>query len=153
MIQPIINSMQPISYMIRPRIDDVLRLPPGVSVRVLVFHRNAGDDTLLPNINPRGSAIKPMRFFRRLIANYRPSDRPNRMACDLWFGKDKAKGNGLELHVEYKPGHWYPLTNGSLPAHDAQHDTRLLGLKTHWRDLPPSTHVRQRRMHLVVCVS
>ena len=134
-------------------IADVLSLPPGVSVRVVVFHRNTGDDTIVPNVNPRGCGIKPVRFFRKLIANYRPSKTKNRMACDLWFGRDEASGRGLELDVEYKPGRWYPLKNGILPAYDEQHGTMLLGLKMDWNDLPRSTRVNRGTIGVIPYIS
>lgn len=122
------------------KISDILKLNPGQKIKVVSLHRNTADRSIGSEINPRGHAIKPERFFRNMIADYRHI---KNMEGTLYF-KNEGDDNEwpFELEVEYKPGFWYPLKDGYLPARDPQNIFGLLlGRKVHWKDLPKNTHV------------
>ena len=122
------------------KISDIMKLTTGQKISVVSFHRNTGDRSLESDINHRGCAIKPERFFRNMIADYRHI---KNMEGTLYFKNDGDNNEWpFELEVEYKPGFWYPLKDGYLPARDPQNIFGvLLGRKVHWKDLPKNTHV------------
>jgi hypothetical protein len=122
------------------KISDIMKLSPGQKIEVVAFHRNTADRSLESNINKRGTAIKPERFFRNMIAEYRHF---KDMEGTLFFKNDGDNDEWpFELEVEHKPDFWYPLKDGYLPAKDPQNIfSILLGKKIHWKDLPKNTHV------------
>jgi len=133
------------------KISDIKRLTPGEKITLVVLHRNTEDLSLDKSINSRGKAIKPSTFYRKMIAYYRPDalssgmSGMSGMSGSLRFKSINEKEWPLELEVEYKPGFWYPLVNGYLPAKDPQNIFGvLLGRKIHWKDLPSNTPVGWR---------
>jgi hypothetical protein len=122
------------------KISDIMKLAPGQKIKVVSLHRNTGDRSMDSNINPRGSAIKPERFFRNMIVDYRHF---KDMEGTLYFkNDDNEKEWDFELEVEYKPGFWYPLKDGYIPSKDPQNILNFfLGRKVHWKDLDRNTHI------------
>jgi hypothetical protein len=57
----------------------------------------------------------------------------------LYWWSDKFEN--FEFEIEYSKGKWYPMQNGILPSHDTQTGESILGVDTHWKELPKSTHV------------
>ncbi len=128
-------------------IADVVTLPRGKKLPLLMLDRNWGDLALDNAVNTRGQAFSPARFFRRNKAIYSQTrDFRNVPSPRLLAGTMHMQGvdtqTDWEFEVEYKPGFWYPLIAGYLPSHDAQ---RLFGKMakrdTHWTELDPSTRV------------
>jgi hypothetical protein len=85
---------------------------------------------------PARARRAPARFFRSCLATYRP-DPSDPLRGHLRYPADQWGAFDAELDVEYAPRKWYPLSDGALPAHDPQGFAKLLGRKTHWRDMPP----------------
>jgi len=94
-----------------------MKLKTGQQIRVVSFPRNTGDLSLDESINPRGIAIKPERFFRNMIADYRHI---KDLEETLKFKYEDKEEWPFELEVEYKPGFWFPLTDGYLPTKNPQ---------------------------------
>ena len=120
-------------------IADVLRLTPGVKVKIIAFERHTGDRHAEEEINHRGCGIKPAYFFRNKVANYRPSTTPNRMICDIQFlrNHDVRHDVETELTAQWKSGQWRTFVNGYLPLSEFG--------KVHWQELPLNTKVEQGR--------
>ena len=120
-------------------IADVLRLTPGVKVRIIAFERHTGDRHAEEEINHRGRGIKPAHFFRNKVANYRPSTTHNRMACDVQFRRNHDVRYDIEPEhmAQRKSGHWQPFVNGHLPPNESR--KTLIG----WQELPLNTKVEQ----------
>jgi hypothetical protein len=109
-------------------IADVKRLKPGSKLKVVLLDRNLFDymdefpsNKMLPNTT--------------LIKN----------TSDTYVhGRDMQgtlHNEPFEFHVEYEKGRWYPLQDGYLPAKDEQWGHKLLGKKTSWKNMPPTTAV------------
>lgn len=111
---------------------------------VFAFHRNTGDRSADSDVNPRGRAVQAARFFRLLRCSV-ALEAANGDALFAVLRFPDADPFRTALHVEYKPGMWFPLDeHGYLPAADPQSAFRLLGRKVHWTDMPPSTRIGWR---------
>lgn len=132
-------------------ISDLARMEQGDRMLVLSMHRNVGDVTADEIANPRGVPINPARFFRWAKAAFVRSGGTG-IGGTLRFGsislgghKDAGYVVDVAPDVEFKPGSWYPLTDGALPAKDPQsYFKRLLGKRVAWEQLPSATHVGWR---------
>jgi hypothetical protein len=131
----------------------VLANAPGKpTFTVVSFHRNAGDHSAYGAVNPRGKAVDAARFFRLLFCRVTLLSPTGPQVRLQFFKNSRGDGGGsvpfeTTLEVEYKPGHWYPLSDdGYLPR---AYDPRgvlgsLLKSKTHWSDMDPATRVGWR---------
>ena len=125
---------------------DVAALPPGKPANIVMFHRNVGDRCMDEDVNPRGRAVRPARFFRTCVVTFVPdSDGGGTKGVVTFVGEeDDDEKYHMELDVEYKNDHWYPLKGGYLPGSDSQRLAKLLGRRLHWSKMPKSTHVGWR---------
>ncbi len=125
-------------------IRDLVKWHVEKRVRVLVLHRNIGDVECESQVNPRGRAIPASKFFRTACEQMTLLPTPHTIGQPLSasFKPNDQYPDPMHLHVEYKPGFWYPLDdNGYLPARDPQTKSSLLGRRVHWTELPRSTCV------------
>ena len=102
--------------------------------------RNIGDTT--PDDN---NSHRPSLFFKsnRVLYIHDHGSKGHM----FWNFEQKHE---FEWEVEYKPGEWYPVENGMLPANDPQileifgKQEPLLGYDLVWKDMPGFMHVGWR---------
>jgi len=130
-------------------IRDILELEPGERLTVLPIHRNLCDSVYphgLKGERPR-PVLPATKFFRpkELAVYIHKSELTGRVEWG-WDVEMECASDPFEFHVEYKPGHWYPLKDGSLPTADAVEGSTDLGdaAGKHWREFPPDTRVGWR---------
>lgn len=124
-------------------IADIQRLKPGEKLAVLPLDRNVTDAVAAGGVPP--NKLHPAgTFFKPNLALYEHKE-GLKGTLTLLAHSEKIILDPFEFHVEIdKKDNWYPLQDGSLPASDPQGFVKLLGKKTHWADMSPSTHVGYR---------
>ena len=122
-------------------IADIASMKKGERLAVVTIDRNVGDMVSALKPNTLYSASKALASSR---ATY--EHRGGLAGILTLYAKsdDPVVLDPFEFHVEYAPGSWYPLEKGVLPAKDPQMNRPLLGKKTRWQDMPPSTRVGYR---------
>lgn len=122
-------------------IADVKRLKPGDKLEIVYLDRNIYDylDPL-----PKNKMLRPDMSFQHATGMYvHGKDMAGTLILDH-KSDDPITVEPFEFDVEYKKGKWYPLYKGYLPARDDQTSVDLLGKKTHWTKMPPTTAVGSR---------
>jgi hypothetical protein len=110
-------------------IADVKQLKPGSKLKVVILDRNIYD--YLDGF-PTNKMLPPTTLHQSTGTYTHGHGMQGTLLPDH---------GPFEFHVEYEKGRWYPLRNGYLPAKDDQLGHALLGKKTHWTKMPPTTAV------------
>lgn len=110
------------------------KMKPKEKLELLLLDINLYDVTI--SVNKPNRLYKPTYFFRKNKAIFIKKEGSKGMIKYPWSNKFEP----FEFHVEWKPIHWYPLTDGSLPARDRR-DQKLLGKKMSWDQLPVKIRV------------
>lgn len=110
------------------------KMKPKEKLEVLFLDWDLYDATM--SVNKPNRLYKPTYFFRKNKGVFKKEEGGKGMIKYPWSNKFEP----FELHVEWKKFHWYPLTNGILPARDRR-DQKLLGKKMSWDQLSSKTRV------------
>jgi hypothetical protein len=133
------EAMKPYWITIR----DIVALKPRQKVKFLCFDRNYDElynQRKIP-LKP-GKLYTPQYFFRN---NYIMEYTHDHDLSGYRVFKDMEGSDAFEFDIEYKPGHWYPLENGSLPTVDPQGLVNFgKNAGKHYMQFPPDTHVGWR---------
>ena len=121
-------------------IKDILILEPGTSVKYICMDRNVWDIAL--DDNKEGTHYDPLHFFRANIVTFTKTGYGIGGTLDY---PDVGLLEDFELHLEYRPGNWFPLQDGQLPAEDDQGFADFPWTEPQsWRNFPLTTRVGYR---------
>lgn len=114
------------------------KMKPKEKLELLLLDRNLYDITM--SVNKPNKLYKPTYFFRKNKAIFIKDEGSKGMIKWSWSKKFEP----FELEVEWKSYHWYPLTDGILPAKNIQTKQKLLGKNISWDQLSLKTRVGWR---------
>jgi len=121
-------------------ISDVIKLKHGQHIDVAIIDRNALD--MIESTCKQNTLYSPNRFFKP-VKGYYVHDTGLKGKLVLYSEKDPVTIDPFEFHVSVQHG-WYPLTNGILPANDAQHLFELYNKPIHWKNMPSTLSIGYR---------
>ena len=121
-------------------IADIVDLPINKKVKILMLDRNIYDNK---DRFKKAKLYAPKTFFSKDYMYFTKTNEDMLSGSKKYLWSDTAFENE-EFDIEYKPGYWFPLKDGFLPAKDDQKFVKLLGKKRHWKEFSTATHIGLR---------
>ena len=127
--------------LIKLTIKGYLKIPVGETFDVVVLHRNWLEDV---NVNlVRGKEYKASSLLKKTTWTLKKTATDSLLGFEVVKPK-MYKAKFMEFDVQYQPGSWYPLKNGSLPGiSDDDGVTKLTknGQPKNWKQMTQNTPI------------
>jgi len=140
--RPVLNGLEQSNWInfrkdLHFTLHDLKILNTGDKVEFLVLDRNLYDKTTIHN---KSNTLYPaVDYFKNNKAVY-----IHKYETKGLISFDGLEQKEFEFDIEYKPDHWYPMTDGVLPSDDQQNIFNLLGKKATYTDFPEKTRIGWR---------
>jgi hypothetical protein len=130
-------------------IADIVEMKADTTLSFICMDRNVWD-IALQDKTEENKIYKALDFFQNNMIQFTRNDNEKLLAGTFDI-IDVEPLENFELHIEYSPGQWYPLSQGKLPRRDPQgfakfpwNLDRRQPERLQWQDYPRHTHVGYR---------
>jgi hypothetical protein len=120
-------------------IADIVDIKSDTTHSFICMDRNVWD-IALHDKTEENKIYPALEFFQNNIIQFTKNDNDKLLAGTLDI-IDVEPLEDFELHIEYSPGQWYPLSRGKLPQKDPQGFAKLPRNpdRRQWQDYPRNT--------------